>query len=217
MIEQLKDQYGEAIADMALIAAVSQAYVPAAESYVEQKAKEAAANPDATKQSELQELQSKLAQLKSRALALEGSYSRLPAEQLVTQQIQDAGVSTLQETATGGLQRFVSLKSTLLALHGALSVQSLQQTNAKNAHLEQQLLAVRASAMKQVVTTAATAPGENRLQQAKQIETIIAQAKELNTIVKSGRDICNQKFDEARGIFAKSREELSRFALEAKA
>ncbi|MDN5750920.1 MAG: HAD family hydrolase, partial [Pseudonocardia sp.] len=51
-------------------------------------------------QARVRELQDKLRLLESRALALEGTYTRLPADQMVIQQIEQAGVATLQETAT---------------------------------------------------------------------------------------------------------------------
>ncbi|MGT2467579.1 hypothetical protein ACVOMV_25975 (plasmid) [Mesorhizobium atlanticum] len=73
-------------------------------------------------QARVQELRDKLRLLESRALALEGTYTRLPADQMVIQQIEQAGITTLQETATTVAARFASIKMTLLSIHGAFAV-----------------------------------------------------------------------------------------------
>ena len=101
---------------------------------------EAALNPaDPVAQARLAELRDKLRLLESRALALEGTYTRLPADQMVIQQIEQAGIATLQETATTVASRFASIKMTLLSIQGAFAVRSVQQLAGRQAKLDQQL------------------------------------------------------------------------------
>ena len=74
---------------------------------------------------------------------------------------------------------------------------------------DESLQNVRNALLKDIATTAAHAPGDNRLAQAKQIEGMIAAAKEFDTIVAGARKVNDTKFDEARKSFATSRAALA--------
>lgn len=208
-METLKENYRDRIDDFAIATAVTHAFVQQARQFVEGKRQLQLANPDALSQSDLQEYEVKLELLESRALALEGVYSRLPADQLVIQQIQSAGVQTLQETATTATARFSSIKTTLIALHGALQVKGVQQLAAKNADLDRQLAQVRGSLMKEVVTTAANAPGDNRLEQARQLQALITLTGEVHDLVERARQENTKKFAAASTMFASARSDLA--------
>ena len=207
-LESLKQSYGTHFASFTVDAAVARAFLEKARQYVAQQT--AAANPaDVSAQAGLRELQDKLRLLESRALALEGTYTRLPADQMVIQQIEAAGIATLQETATTVSSRFASIKMTLLAIHGAFAVKSVQQIAERQARLDQQLAQLRGQATKDVAVAAAKAPGDNRVAQAQQIAAIITQTREIHELVETAKQETEAKFEAARQMFEQSRAELA--------
>jgi len=154
------------------------------------------------------DVRDKLQALESRALAVEGTLTKLPADQLVIRQLQNAGVATLQELATTMASRFASIKMTLLTIHGARMVQDLQRLAQQGADLDSNLNKVRGMLMKDVVETAATAPGDNRLAQAQQLQSVVADTQSLVALVDAARDTNQRKFDEARALMAQAREDM---------
>lgn len=210
-LEALKQSYRTHFGDFTIAAGVARALLERARAFV--ASEEASVNPaDPVAQARNTELKDKLRLLESRALALEGTYTRLPADQLVIQQIEQAGTATLQETATTVASRFASIKMTLLSIHGAFAVKSLQQVAGRQARLDQQLTELRGRALKDVAVTAAKAPGENRLAQALQIEQIIATTKEIHDLVAAARKTSDENFELARQKFAAARQELTTLA-----
>ena len=210
-LEALKRSYGDHFGQFTVAAAVARALLERARAFV--AAEEAGLNAlDPVAQSRLMEMKDKLRLLESRALALEGTYTRLPADQMVIQQIEQAGIATLQETATTVASRFASIKMTLLSIQGAFAVKSVQQLAGRQARLDQQLTELRGRALKDVAVTAAAAPGENRLAQARQIEGIIATTNEIHGLVAAARAKTDESFAEARQKFAAARQELATLA-----
>ena len=210
LLETLKQSYGTHFADFTLDAAVARAFLEKAKGYFEAEAARAKQNPgDVVAQARVQELQDKLRLLESRALALEGTYTRLPADQMVIQQIEQAGITTLQETATTVAARFASIKMTLLSIHGAFAVQGVQQLAARQARLDKQLTDIRGRALKDVAISAAQAPGENRLAQAEQIAQVIATTKEIHGLVEAAKKKTEEQFAVARQKFAAARAEFA--------
>ena len=207
VLQQLKESYATHRADFALAAGVASAFLKRAKAEVADA--EANVPPSVIKQARLQELHAKLQMLESRAVALEGVYTRLPADQMVIQQIEQAGVSTLQETVTTAGARFASIKMTLLALQGALAVKSVQNMSAAQARLDAQLQVVRSQLVHDVAASAAAAPGDNRAQQAQQIAQIVADAKAIDEVVAKARQENAAKFDAARATFKAARDQLS--------
>jgi hypothetical protein len=206
-LESLKQSYGTHFASFTVDAAVARAFLEKARQYVSQQT--TAADPaDVSAQARLRELTDKLRLLQSRALALEGTYTRLPADQMVIQQIEAAGIATLQETATTVSSRFASIKMTLLAIHGAFAVKSVQQIADRQARLDQQLTQLRGQATKDVAVAAAKAPGDNRVAQAQQIAAIITQTREIHDLVETAKQETEAKFETARQMFEQSRAEL---------
>lgn len=209
-LETLKQSYGTHFGEFTVAAAVARAFLEKARAYVSAETERASQNPgDVVAQAQVQELQGKLRLLESRALALEGAYTRLPADQLVIQQIQQAGLATLQETATTVASRFASIKMTLLSIHGAFAVKGVQQLGERQARLDKQLTEVRGRALKDVAVSAALAPGENRLAQAEQITQVIAATKEIHGLVEAAKKTSAEKLEAARQKFAAAREELA--------
>lgn len=210
-LDALKRSYAQHFGEFTVAAAAGRALLDKARAYVAEE--EAKLNPaDPVAQSRLMELHDKLRLLESRALALEGTYTRLPADQLVIQQIEQAGIATLQETATTVASRFASIKMTLLSIHGAFAVKSVQQIAERQARLDRQLTDLRGRALKDVAVKAAQAPGENRLAQAQQIEHIIATTKEIHGLVAAAKTATDEKFEQARQRFAAARQELASLA-----
>ena len=154
------------------------------------------------------DVRDKLQSLESRALAVEATLTKLPADQLVIRQLQNAGVATLQELATTMASRFASIKMTLLTIHGARMVQDLQRLGQQGADLDRNLNHVRSQLMKDVVDTAATAPGNNRLAQAQQLQSVVADTQNLVALVDASRDTNQRKFDEARALMAQARQDM---------
>ena len=208
VLESLKNAYGTHFDQFTVDAAVARAFLEKAKTYVSQQ--QATLNAaDVVARTRVQELESKLQLLESRALALEGVYTRLPADQMVIQQIEQAGVATLQETATTIASRFASIKMTLLSIHGAFAVKSVQQLSQRQARMDEQLTKLRGAALKDVAVAAAKAPGDNRLAQAQQIEAIIASTREIHELVEAARRETEEKFEAARQKFAQARSELA--------
>lgn len=209
-LDALKQSYAVHFGEFTVAAAVARAFLEKARAYVATEAERLKQNPgDVVAQARVQELQDKLRLLESRALALEGTYTRLPADALVIQQIEQAGVSTLQETATTVAARFASIKMTLLSIHGAFAVKSVQQLAQSQARLDKQLTEIRGRALRDVAVSAAQAPGENRLAQAEQIAQIIASTKEIHGLVEAAKKTTEEKFAAAREKFAAARAELA--------
>lgn len=207
-LDALKQSYGAHFSDFTVAAAVAHAFLDKARAYVADE--EAQLNPaDPVAQTRMVEFKDKLQLIESRALALEGTYTRLPADQLVIQQIEQAGIATLQETATTVASRFASIKMTLLSIHGAFAVKSVQQLADRQAKLDKQLTEMRGRALKDIAVTAAQAPGDNRLAQAQQIEQIIATTSEIHGLVAAARKSTEEKFEQARQKFAAARQELA--------
>jgi len=157
----------------------------------------------------LQEAQDKVQALESRALAVEGVLTKLPAEQLVIRQLQTATIQTLQEVTTTTAGRFASIKMTLLTLHGAMTVQNLQRTAQQGADLDANLSRVRERMVAGVVTAAANAPGDNRLQQAAQLREVVKSTQALQALVEKSRIDNQLKFDEARATLVQARADLT--------
>lgn len=160
-----------------------------------------------------QEAQDKLQALESRALAVEGGLTKLPTDQIIIRQLQNAGIGTLQELSTTMSSRFNSIKSELLVIHGALAVQGVQRLGQQGAALDANLGKVRGKLMKDVVLTAATMPGQNRAQQANQLKALVENSRELQAITVSARDENKRQFDEARQTMAAVRRDLLELGL----
>lgn len=162
-----------------------------------------------TGQMTLQEAQDKVQALESRALAVEGVMTKLPAEQLVIRQVQTATIQTVQEVSTTTASRFASIKMTLLTLYGAMSVQNLQRTAQQGADLDANLNIVRNKLVTSVATTAANAAGNNRLAQAQQLQEVTKNIRELVAITDKARVDNQAKFDQARSMLSDARNELT--------
>lgn len=160
-----------------------------------------------------QDAQDKLQALESRALALEGGLSKLPADQIVIRQLQNAGISTLQELSTTMASRFNSIKGELLVIHGALAVRDVQRLGQQGADLDANLGKARGKLMKDVVLTAATMPGENRARQAAQLKALVERSRELQAITNAAREENRRQFDEARQTMAAVRRDLLELGL----
>jgi hypothetical protein len=208
-LDDLQTMYKSRIDEFAISAALAQAFLNKSRAELEVRRKDLEGSQDPLAKSELETLEHKLQLVESRALALEGVYTKLPADRMVIQQIEAAGVQTLQETANTATTRFSSIKTTLIALHGALQVKGLQRLNAKHADLDRQLGQVRAALTKEVVATAANAPGDNRIEQAQQLQQIIALNGEIQSMVLAARAENKKKFEVAQQIFADARLELT--------
>ena len=155
-----------------------------------------------------QELQDKLQSLESVALSREAMMTRMPAEQLIIRQLQNAGIATLQELTITMGDRFASIRMTLLGIHGANLVRGVQRLGQANASLDAQLQEARAKLMGTVVTTAANAPGDNRLAQANQLRRVVDDTKALQDAVDASRQANQAKFEEARTTMASVRQDL---------
>lgn len=206
-MEQLKNAYRERFGDFAVAVAFTQAFLEQARTQVA-KAEQTTDQNDPIQKVALDELRDKLQNLESRALALEGTLTRLPADQLVIRQLQNAGITTLQETTTTASARFASIKMTLLTLHGAMVTKGVQQLTDQGAALDANLALVRGTLMRDVVTNASNAPGDNRLAQAEQIREIVAESKALVDIVEQARASNTQKFAQAKQTFEQARAEM---------
>jgi hypothetical protein len=210
-LEQLKVAYRERYGDFVITVAFLSSLLAQSKDLVAQQEQHALANNtqnDPQSAARLTELKDKLQALESRALALEGTLTRLPSDQLVIRQLQNAAISTLQETTTTAASRFASIKMTLLTIHGALVTKSVQQLAAQGAALDANLVGVRSVLMKEVVGQAAHAPGDNRLAQAQQLQGIVADTAQLVQLVENARADNQRKFAEARELFTKARQDM---------
>ena len=206
-LELLKDAYRQQFRKFATAAALQSAFLAQAQQAVAARTAQADLT-DPAKKAEIDELTDKLQALESRALATEGVLTRLPADQIVIRQLQNAGLATLQESTTTASQRFASIKMTLLTLNGVMVTQRVQRVSAQNAALDKNLAAVQQKAMGQVVATAANAAGDSRLAQATQLQDIVKGTKEMLTVVEQGRVANAQKFAQTRTMFDAARKDL---------
>jgi hypothetical protein len=206
-LEQLKDAYRERYGDFVVVVVFLSSFLAQAKDLVALQEQQAQPN-NPQSAAHITELKDKLQALESRTLALEGTLTRLPTDQLVIRQLQNAAISTLQETTTTAASRFASIKMTLLTIHGALMTQSVQQLAAQGATLDANLIGVRSVLMKEVVGKAANAPGDNRLAQAQQLQGIVADTAQLVQLVENARADNQRKFGEARELFAKARQDM---------
>lgn len=202
VLEQIKQHYQEKFVEFGMAVALMHTLLARGRNEVAQ------AELDAVDVQQASDLRDRLQALESRTLALEGVLTRLPSDQLVIRQLQNAGISTLQETTTTAAARFASIKMTLLTLHGALVTQGVQRLAQQGADLDQNLLAVRSKLMKEVVGNAATAPGDNRLAQARQLQSIVADSRSMVELVEQARTKNQQAFEQAREIFVQMRGEM---------
>lgn len=210
-LDTLKQSYSAHFDDFTVAAASSRMLLEKAKSHLSDERIRAEPG-DVVAQTRLRELEDKLRLLESRALALEGTYTRLPADQMVIQQIELAGVATLQETATTVASRFASIKMTLLSIHGAFAVKSVQQLSQRQARMDEQLANIRGATLKDVAVTAAQAPGDNRLAQAEQISSIVATTKEIHGMIETAKRQTDEKFAVAREKFAEARQDLAKLS-----
>lgn len=165
----------------------------------------AAADKDVMAQ---QEIHDKLQALESVALSREAMLTRMPAEALIIRQVQTAGISTLQELTVTMGDRFASIRMTLLGIHGANLVRNVQRLGQANANLDNQLQEARSKLMVGVVTTAANAPGNNRVEQANNLKKVVSDTQALHAIVETARDSNRAKFIEARTTLAQARQDI---------
>lgn len=208
-MEKLKDDYSVHLGQFALAAAVTEAFVKKATEHVERRRGELTQNTSNEARQEIVELETKLQLLQSRALALEGTYTRLPADQEVIRQIQIAGVTTLGETLTTQAARMASIKMTLITANSALAVKGVQNLAKQGQELDESLASARGKLVQQVATAAAAAPGDNRLAQVVQIQKIIAESAELYRAVEVITKQNSQKFASAKLSFEKARETMA--------
>jgi len=165
----------------------------------------AAADKDVMAQ---QEIHDKLQALESVALSREAMLTRMPAEALIIRQLQSAGVSTLQELTVTMGDRFASIRMTLLGIHGANLVRNVQRLGQANAALDNHLQEARAALMTAVVSSAANAPGNNRLEQANNLKKVVADTQALQLVVEQARVANRAKFDEARATMSQARKDI---------
>lgn len=202
-LEALKNEYRARFVDFAFETAFANALLQKGKQQVGELTRCNGADPF-----QLSEAQDKLQSLESRALALEGVLSRLPSDQLVIRQLQNAGIATLQEITTTASSRFASIKMTLLTIYGARVTQDVQRLSRQGADLDSNLLAVRSQIMHDVVLTAASAPGDARLAQGNQLKEILLNTAELQLMVLEARANNEQKFQQAREIFVEARQQM---------
>lgn len=207
-LEELKKQYREFAESFAVSVAVAQDLRQQARERVGRLKDEARQNADAVNPAIIDEAEAQLQQLESRALALETTFSRLPADWMVIQQIQAAGVTTYQEVVTTASERFNAIKMTLLTLNGLLRVKGVQMIADRQRQLDEHLTSVRGDLLSQVVKTAANAPGDNRLEQARQLQRIVEDTATMKQIVLDARQSNAQKFHEARELIEGARKTL---------
>jgi len=206
-MERLKEAYRARFDEFVVATAFLRAFADRAEAQVAEFELNSPVS-DPQQAFALDEARHKLQALQSRALAVEGTLTRLPTDQLVIRQLQNAGLATWQETTTTAAARFASIKMTLLTLHGALLTQGVQRLADQGRALDENLGAVRDKLMRDVVGKAANLPGDNRLAQARQLQTVVAESRALQDIVAQARQSNAAKFTEARQLLAQAQQDI---------
>jgi hypothetical protein len=134
--------------------------------------------------------------------------TKLPSDQLKIRQLQNAGVQTLMETATTAASRFASIKMTLISINGALIVQGVQRLSLAGRSLDEALQGIDRKLVNEVVTSASSAPGDNRLAQAQQLQQVVADTKALQLIIDQARVKNTAQFEQARQIYTQARADM---------
>lgn len=122
------------------------------------------------------ELHDKLQALESRALAIEGTLTRLPPEPLVTRQLQDAGISILRETHASASSRVAYIKKVLMTTDGALAMEAAQRP------VQAQKLKVAVDATRELVD-AVEQVRHKRAEQFEQARGLFTQARAEMTLL----------------------------------
>jgi uncharacterized membrane protein (DUF441 family) len=200
--EQLKESYRQHFVEFALAVAFANSWLAQSRREIE------LATTQGADEATLRVLGEKLQALESRTLALESTMTRLPSDQLTIRMLENAAISTLQETTTTAAGRFASIKMTLLTIHGVMVTQGVQRLAQQGANLDANLSQVRAMLMKETVATAANAPGDNRLAEAQRLRQLATDTRELVAIVDRAKETNRQKFETARALTQQTRQEL---------
>ena len=95
----------------------------------------------------------------------------------------------------------------LAGLINSDSVDSVTLASA-GAALDANLLGVRSTLLKETVQVAANAPGDNRIAQAEQLKSVVADTAALMAVVEQARGNNQQKFAQARQLFTEASREL---------
>ena len=156
-----------------------------------------------------QDIDDKLQVLESVAISRETMMTRLPAEALVIRQLQNAGVNTLLELSVTSGDGFAGIRMTLLSIHAANMVGSVQRLGQANATLGSNLQRIRATVAGAVVEEAANAPGRNRLAQAQDLMKVVADTANLKTIVENAKVENAAKNAEAVALLSQARQTLA--------
>lgn len=146
---------------------------------------------------ELSELKQKLAALESRTIFLSSAMLKLPADQLVITQLEEAGIITLSESASTALSRFTNIKMTMLNIHQALVTATLQRNMMQGQALDENLAAVRWQLTGQVALKSAKMMGDNRVREAERLQQTVNDIAALQTEIESARANQQQQFDAA--------------------
>lgn len=202
-LETVKNAYVDRFMDYAYLTVYLLNVRDKAEAFV--KNLEAQGNVDP---SYLNDVRAKFETLESRAVNIETMMTKLPADQLQIRMIQNAGVSTLMETASSSSSRFANIKMTLIKLNGALIVQNVQRLGQAGKQLDETLQAVDRKLTGEIVANAANAPGENRIAQAQALQQIITDTKALQQIVEQARTKNAAQFQQARDILTQARADM---------
>lgn len=154
----------------------------------------------------LADAENKLIALESRVLAVEATLTKLPADQIMLREIQQAGFSTMQEISTTASGRFANIKRTLIKIHAARMTRDVQRLDQRGAELDANLATVGRNLSREIITQAAHAPGDNRLAQANQVKALVEEAASLKQLVNEAKALNQTKFAQARTVLADARE-----------
>jgi uncharacterized protein YihD (DUF1040 family) len=146
---------------------------------------------------ELSELKQKLAALESRTIFLSSAMLKLPTDQLVITQLEEAGIITLTESTSTALSRFTNIKMTMLNIHQALVTATLQRNMLQGQALDENLAAVRGQLTGQVALKSAKMMGDNRVREAERLQQTVNDIAALQSEIETARANQQQQFDVA--------------------
>jgi phage-related tail protein len=86
--------------------------------------------------------------------------------------------------------------------------QGVQRLSDQGRALDENLSAVQARLLGQVVDKSANLAGDNRVAQAQQVQAIVAQSKALQDIVTRARSSNELKFDQAKQLLVQAQQDM---------
>lgn len=146
----------------------------------------------------------------NRLLVIDTIYTKAPAELEAIRLAREAGFQTIAETASSASEEFSDIKSILIKLAIAHTVQSVQGINAERRKLRDQLSAHGTNVLENVAVTAARSAGVNRMEDAQKLLDFTSKIATISDKVIAEGEQNKTRFADARESLSKVKQLLNK-------